>query len=254
MNFIRQNLIPPRVERDSGLSAGAVDVGRAILANDPTQIISALAHFTGVDQTKTLSRIEASISGLSSAECAGFLETARAGREALAAAEMKRLAGQINVTIHALGILLCLPHILEPEERVEYVSLGAGNTGRAFDLETNLRVAEFKFIRWRGADSIRQNSVFKDFVLLAEHPTAKRKFLYLLGTDHALKFFRGGRSIASVLSRNETIRKLLASQPGDGATKVRDYFSLHSHAVEVVDVSPWLSELAGEVVSTPGSG
>ena len=39
---------------------------------------------------------------------------------------MKRLAGQINVTIHALGILLCLPHILEPSERVEPVSLGAG--------------------------------------------------------------------------------------------------------------------------------
>ena len=53
---------------------------------------------------------------------------------------MKRLAGQINVTIHALGILMCLPHILEPDERVESVSLGAGNTGRDFDLETNVRV------------------------------------------------------------------------------------------------------------------
>jgi len=55
-----------------------------------------------------------------------------------AAALMKRVAGQINVVIHALGILLCLPHILEADEVVEYVSLGAGNTGRAFDLETNL--------------------------------------------------------------------------------------------------------------------
>ena len=91
-----------------------------------------------------------------------------------AAAEMKRLAGQINVMIHALGILLCLPHILEPKERVEYGSLGAGNTGREFDLETNLRVAEFKFIRWRGgAESIRQNSVFKGYLLLAEHPTGR---------------------------------------------------------------------------------
>jgi hypothetical protein len=134
-------------------------------------------------------------------DCASFLEGAGVGREALAAAaEMKRLAGQINVTIHALGILLCLPHILEPGERVEYVSLGAGNTGREFDLETNLRVAEFKFIRWRGgAESIRQNSVFKDYLLLAEHPTAKRKYLYLLGTEHALKFLRGGRALSSVL-------------------------------------------------------
>lgn len=36
------------------------------------------------------------------------------------------MAGQINVTVHALGILLCLPHNLEPDERIEDVPLGAG--------------------------------------------------------------------------------------------------------------------------------
>jgi hypothetical protein len=80
-----------------------------------------------------------------------FLLEATATNEVLmAAAEMKRLAGQINVVIHSLGILLCLPHILEVGEQVEKVSLGAGNTGREFDLETNYRVAEFKFVHWRG--------------------------------------------------------------------------------------------------------
>jgi hypothetical protein len=45
-------------------------------------------------------------------------------REVLAAAAaLKRLAGQINVSIHAMGILLCLPHILEPYESVKYMSL-----------------------------------------------------------------------------------------------------------------------------------
>lgn len=78
-------------------------------------------------------------------------------REVLAAAAaLKRLAGQINVSIHAMGILLCLPHILEPYESVKYMSLGAGNTGRKFDLETNYRIAEFKFIHWRGGpESVR---------------------------------------------------------------------------------------------------
>ena len=72
----------------------------------------------------------------------------------------------------------------------------------AFDLETNLRVAEFKFINWRGGtETIRQNGVFKDYLLLALHPTAKRKHLYLLGTDHAVKFLRGGRALSSVLNR-----------------------------------------------------
>jgi hypothetical protein len=65
---------------------------------------------------------------------------------AAAAAALKRLAGQINVFIHATGILLCLPHILEPGESVEHVSLGAGNTGRECDLESNYRITEFKFI------------------------------------------------------------------------------------------------------------
>ncbi len=159
-----------------------------------------LARFTGPDLTQTLARIESGVRGVTAEGCASLLESAGAGREALAAAaEMKRLAGQINVTIHALGILLCLPYILEPDERVEYVSFGAGNTGRDFDLETNLRVAEFEFIRWRGgAESIRQNSVFKDYLLLAEHPTEKRKHLYLLGTEHAEVFARRPGAIERV--------------------------------------------------------
>lgn len=165
---------------------------------------------------------------------------------------MKRLAGQVNVTIHALGILLCLPHILEPGERVESVSLGAGNTGRDFDLETNLRVAEFKFIRWRGgAESIRQNSVFEDYLMLAEHPTAKRKYLYLLGTEHALRFFRGGRALSSVLSRNDKVQKAFAERFGMTFRTVGDYFAAHGTAVRIEDVSPWLSELAEELVEEP---
>jgi hypothetical protein len=183
-------------------------------------------------------------------DCGALLEGAGARREVLAAAaEMKRLAGQINVTIHALGILLCLPHILEPGERVGYVSLGAGNTGRQFDLETNLRVAEFKFIRWRGgAESIRQNSIFKDYVLLAINPTAKRKHLYLLGTEHALKFLRGGRALSSVLSRSDKLQKVFSERFGDQFRTVGGYFAAHGRAVQIVDVSPWLSELVEELV------
>jgi hypothetical protein len=209
-------------------------------------IVNALTGFTGPDLTATLARLEAAAQGVIADECTGFLEEAGAGREALlAAAELKRQAEQINVTIHALGILLSLPHLLEKGERVEYVSLGAGNTGRAFDLETNLRIAEFKFIRWRGgAESIRQNSVFKDYLLLALHPTTKRKYLYLLGTKHALKFLRSGRALSSVLSRNDKLQRTFADQFGDAYRTVGDYYSAHAGAVRIEDVSPWLSDLA----------
>lgn len=209
-----------------------------------------LARFTGPNLTQTLSRIEAELGGSTAESCASLLEEAKAGREALAAAaEMKRLAGQINVTIHALGILRCLPHILEPGEKVQYVSLGAGNAGREFDLETNIRVAEFKFIQWRGgAESIRQNSIFKDFLHLAEHTTEKRKFLYLLGTQHALKFFHGRRALSSVLSRNEMARKKFFDRFGEKFKTVREYYHQYSNTVQIEDVSPWLSELGNTAI------
>ena len=132
---------------------------------------------------------------------------------------------------------------------MEYVSLGAGNTGRDFDLETNLRVAEFKFIRWRGGpESIRQNSVFKDYLLLAEHPTVKRKYLYLLGTDHALRFLQGGRALSSVLSRNDKVNRMFTDSFGTVFRTVGEYYAAHGAAVRIEDVSPWLSELAEELV------
>src|ERR1700730_8517753 len=139
------------------------------------QIAAVLQRFSGVDLTATLAKLEAAVKGLTADDCTRVLSSSGVDREVLtAAAAMKRLAGQINVSIHATGILLCLPHILEPGEMVGYVSLGAGNTGRDFDLETNYRIAEFKFIRWRGgAESIRQNQLFKDFYLLSESASTK---------------------------------------------------------------------------------
>lgn len=213
-----------------------------------SDIVRVLAQFTGVDLTETLGRLEDGARGVTAADCDSFIEKARAGRKALAAAaELKRIAGQINVTIHALGILRCLPHILEPGETVKYVSLGAGNTGRQFDLETNLRVAEFKFIRWRGgSEAIRQNSTFKDFYLLAEHPTSRRKDLYLLGTEHARKFFKGGRALRSVLSRDQKLRRMFFERFGERFQTVGDYYAAHGGEVKIQDMSPWVSELVEE--------
>ena len=67
----------------------------------PAEVVSRVAAFTGNDLTKTLGAIEASVRGIGVTECAAFIEDAGAGREVLAAAaEMKRLAGQINVRNH----------------------------------------------------------------------------------------------------------------------------------------------------------
>ena len=213
---------------------------------DLTDSIGALRRFTTEDLTRRLALIEHEVRGLNADDSGAFLERVCAGREALAAAsELKRIAGQVDVKIHALGILLCLPHILEAGETVEYVSLGAGNTGRHFDLETNLRIAEFKFIRWRGgSETIRQNATFKDFYELEAYATSKHKYLYLLGTYHAMKFFLGARSIKSVLSRNEALRQSFLDRFGEQFPTVGDYFRIYSNQVEIKDMSEWLPDLA----------
>lgn len=77
------------------------------------------------------------------------------------AVEVKRAASQIDEIVHAVGTLLALQDILADDENIESLSLGAGNTGRSFDVETNKRVAEFTFIDWKGgAESIRKQKLF----------------------------------------------------------------------------------------------
>jgi hypothetical protein len=212
---------------------------------DFSAALAQLRQFSGADLGTTIGIIEAAARGVRRDNCVEFLDKVGATTTVLsAAALMKTIAGQINVTIHALGILLCLPRLLEDGEVVEYVSLGAGNTGRAFDLETNLRVAEFKFIRWQGgAEVIRQNALFKDFFLLAESGSQKRKYLYVVDDIHPRKFFDGGRAIKSVWSRNVKLNGRFAELYGDRLTVVRDYYALRRADVTIQDVSPWLPEL-----------
>jgi hypothetical protein len=215
---------------------------------------AALQKFSGTGLTGALARIEGELKGATRAASLAALSSSGDEKQALAAAaSLKRVAGQLNTAIHALGIMLCLPHILEDGEIVEYVSLGAGNTGRAFDLESNRRVAEFKFIHWQGtAETIRQNSVFKDFFLLADHPTPKRKYLYVLGTEYPLKFFRAKRAISSVLSKNEAVRDQFRARFGDRYTRVHEYFADHKDAVVIEDVSMRLPELIDDNLADSG--
>ena len=208
--------------------------------------VTMLQKFYGSDLTHTLAMLEVSVRGTNANTCVQAIKAGGADSSVLAAAGlMKHLAGQNNVVIHALGILLCLPHLLEEDETIEYVSLGAGNTGRAFDLETTKRIAEFKFIRWQGGpESIRQNALFKDFYLMAEHPSAKRKYLYVLDTKYPLKFFNGGRVLSSVLSRNVKLQEDFHMRYGDSYCTVHEYYALRKDSVILQDISKWVPGLA----------
>ena len=140
--------------------------------------------------------------------------------------------------MHAAGILVSLPYILESSEIVESLSLGAGNTGRNHDLVTNRRIAEFKFIDWHPArNTIRQNVLLADVFSLASAETDKRRIVYVLGTEHAMKFLRAGRAISSLLSRSSKVRVGFYDRYGpDTFATVWDYWASVCDSVEVLDL------------------
>ena len=205
--------------------------------------------FEGGSLKDRLRSLEGDFHGLNRKGAAKVCDANSLNPELLKAAfSLKQIAGQINVIIHASGILAALPSILEDSEVIESLSLGAGNIGRDFDLETNRRVAEFKFINWKGgSESIRQNSLFKDFYELAEAETDKAKYLYVLGLEWPMKFFAGRRKLSSVMSRNVGLAQNFNRRFGDRFEKVHEYYESRKERVRIEDLTPIVPELAGIV-------
>lgn len=203
------------------------------------EAIRTIERFKGTNLKDSIATIEADIVGFDRSSLDRYCYERHIDDDLLNSAfEVKRASSQIDVTIHATGILHSLKYILERDETIESLSLGAGNTGKRFDLETNLRVAEFKFIHWKGGpEAIRQDSLFKDFFELAEYETEKRKCLYVMGTELPLRFLSGGRALSSVLSRDpKKFLLTIADNYGPEVTKVRDYYYLKKDEVEIYDI------------------
>lgn len=159
-----------------------------------------------------------------------------------AAAEVKRASAQIDVVLHAVGILYALPYILKPDEVVESLSLGASNAGSDFDMVTDQRIAEFKFIHWQSkGNAVREKTLFEDFFRLARADTFKGKYLYLLDTDRPLRFLRGQRAIQKVLDRNRRLADDFTARYGNTYRTVGEFYTTHKDSVRLVnllDVAP----------------
>lgn len=240
----RRDSAQPRLDTDTAITESLQSVEAFAGPRGLTDRIGALElQFVGATRDSALERLAGD--GLS-------------GDNLTAALAVKRAAGQINVTIHAMGILLALPHILGEGEVVEQLSLGAGNTGREFDLVTNRQVAEFKFIAWQGGpESIRQNTVFIDLFRLAETDTEKRRVLYLTELDRPLRFLGGGRALKSVLSKNAGAAEQFFARHGDSFRVVRDYWTTIRGRVELVDLSlhlPMLKAMPTDSIDEAASG
>jgi hypothetical protein len=203
-------------------------------------------QFRGRSLKHKISVLEGLLKQSGAAECKDELQAYEVNEELLRAAlRLKLASAQINEVVHAVGILLSLPYILAPEEAVQYLSLAAGNTGRPFDLETNRRIAEFKFIDWKGGpESIRQNSLFKDFFELAEYDSPKQRFLYVVGLEHPMRFFTGGRACASVMGRNKPLWDRY-SKTYTRFLRVREFYEHKKSAISIIDLATIVPALAG---------
>ena len=187
----------------------------------------------------TIAAIEKELSSATAEPSSQKLATLGTSFELLAAAILiKKNSSQIDEIIHAVGILLALPGILEKGEIIESLSLAAGNTGKGFDLETNLRIAEFTFIHWQGGpEVIRQNKIFKDFYFLAEASTSKQKELYTIGTAHPKKFFNSRRALPAILDGNRKLGEAFRAKYGDSLKSVREYYVPRENLVAIRDIT-----------------
>src|SRR5713226_4418403 len=102
-----------------------------------SKALARLDAFTGGAMPRVrVSQLEGLLAGVDREALRSVLAREMINDDVLRAALLlKQLAGEVNVLIHAVGILLTLPHILEAGETVLSSSLGAGTGGRPYDLE-----------------------------------------------------------------------------------------------------------------------
>jgi len=212
------------------------------MSSELREAVEAIEGFVSDSLTRRIAGLEQDLRNSNGIDCREYLLAKSISSELMTSAyAIKKVAAEVNVVVHAIGILLSLPHLLSSAETIIDLSLGAGNTGKPFDLETTERIAEFKFIDWQGGpESIRQNALFKDYYLLAEHPTKKQKYLYVIGTEHPLRFLNGRRSLRSVMSRNSALWSDFTERYGERFKTVSEYYAYRKTAVRLEDISTLL--------------
>ncbi len=155
---------------------------------------------------------------------------------------VRRELWRLSDLVHAAAILQLLPALLEDGETlVSRPSLAAGDDPRRpFDVETNLRVAEFKFAAWTGRDVLHKRELFKAFVRLAADTSGRRTQLLVLGAEPG-RFLETSRSRVSwALARSPGALRLFTERFGDVGTSVAAFAAGPGSRVQLVDVAPML--------------
>jgi hypothetical protein len=156
-----------------------------------------------------------------------------------AAKIIKEASSQIDEVLHASGIMMALSVWLYKNEVIEYLSLGAGNHKERFDLETNLRIAEFKFGKWNesSANGVRRRGYFSNYVSLLTANETRKKYFVVEDKNAFIKFMNGTASWKNVLSKNPTGFKKLENFLIDNKIgHIVTVSGIYNHFEEVVTV------------------
>lgn len=207
-----------------------------------------LGFLSGAPLTEVIASLERAVDGKRSDEAAAEIDAAGIGARLFEAAVVTRdNLGRLNDLIHAVGISLAIPHVLEPGERItNRPSLAAGNDpSRPYDLETDHRVAEFKFGVWTGRDAMRKRQAFKDLVNLAADDSGRRRCLYVIG-QRPIRFQRTSGATASWgLDRTPATREVFKERFGDLSTSVCEFVATYGARVEVMDLVELVPDVFG---------
>jgi hypothetical protein len=164
-----------------------------------------------------------------------------------AALTVRRDVGRVSDVIHAAVIALALPIILDDGETIiNRPSLGPGNDkSRPYDLETNLRVAEFKVAVWSGGDMMRKRTLTADLVHLALDDSGRRPELWVAG-DQPLRFLRTSTtSVADLLSRSSKyLRARYENQYGSKPIPLHAFTAEHADRVRLCNLADVLPAVA----------
>lgn len=165
-----------------------------------------------------------------------------------AAVQTRQQLGRINDLIHATGIALVLPALLEPGERLtNRPSLAAGNDpSRPFDVETDRRIMEFKFAVWQpGSNAARKRGVFHDLLHLAAAPPGRRPELYVVGPQAAKFLLTTTSKVSWALNRQaEKSRQLFEERFGSVDIPIPEFTRGPAAHVKIVDLERRLPVLS----------
>ncbi|WP_217914738.1 hypothetical protein [Miltoncostaea marina] len=196
--------------------------------------------------TATIAELEHQLVGLDAAGVTAASNAKGVDGDLLRSALIARSElGRVSDLIHAAAIVVLLPRLLGEDEVVtNRPSLAAGNDPtRPFDLETNLRVAEFKLSQWAGADAMRKRQVFKDLVHLAADRSGRRPELFVVG-QAPIDFLRRSRSNAAwALDRFPATRQFFVEHFGPLEVRIADFTAGPAAHVKIMDLNASIPEI-----------